>query len=228
MNDGLRPVPATRSEAVASALRDLIRRGEYAPGTRLMQAAIAERFGVSTTPVREAFASLAREGLVRQDPHRGVVVFQPSLEELRENYEIRVVLEGLAAELAAPRMTDEALADLEAIQDRFSRVGLPGGLPWEQGPVLNQQFHARMYAEAERPRLVEIIATLRQAATSYLGMTVSRPDMAYRQRAQAEHEAILAALRARDGRAAGRLMRAHLRHNEQHVERLIAAGERAA
>jgi DNA-binding GntR family transcriptional regulator len=72
-------VPLTRSEAVAGELRRMIQSGEFPPGARLRQAEIAARFGMSTTPVREAFMILAQEGIVRQDAHRGVVVFQPSL-----------------------------------------------------------------------------------------------------------------------------------------------------
>src|ERR1700758_5490422 len=91
--------PRTRAEAVAERLRQMIISGELAPGTRLRQAEIAELFNVSTTPVREAFTSLAREGFVRQDAHRGVEVFHPTEADIRENYEIRLALEPLATEL---------------------------------------------------------------------------------------------------------------------------------
>src|SRR4051794_36845388 len=108
-------VPATRAEAVATELRRLITSGELAPGTHLRQTDIAARFGVSTTPVREAFMILAREGVVRQDAHRGVVVFEPSVKDVTETYEIREVLEGLAAELATKQLTDDDLQALEAL-----------------------------------------------------------------------------------------------------------------
>jgi DNA-binding GntR family transcriptional regulator len=72
----------------------MIQARELEPGQRLRQAEVAARFGVSTTPVREAFTALAQEGFVRQDAHRGVVVFEPSLEELTETFEIREVLGG--------------------------------------------------------------------------------------------------------------------------------------
>ena len=104
--------PPTRAGAVAEKLRRLIQSGEIAPGSRLRQNELAERFGVSTTPVREAFAELAREGIVRLDAHRGATVFRPSLDELIEIYEIRGALEPLATELAAARATDDELAEL--------------------------------------------------------------------------------------------------------------------
>src|SRR5437879_3251312 len=85
--------PPTRAGAVAAHLRQLIMAGDLTPGTHLRQAEVAERFGVSTAPVREAFVILARQGLVRQDAHRGVVVFSPSRHELTEIYDLRKALE---------------------------------------------------------------------------------------------------------------------------------------
>src|SRR4030088_2067598 len=97
---GLGPSPTfskrTTAKAVAAELRNEIYRGQIPPGARLMQADIAERFGVSTTPVREAFAMLQADGLVRLDSHRGAVVFQPTAQELLELFEIRELLEGFA------------------------------------------------------------------------------------------------------------------------------------
>jgi DNA-binding GntR family transcriptional regulator len=207
--------PVTRTDAVAAELRRLIQSGELAPGTRLRQTEIADRFGVSTTPVREAFASLAREGLVRQDAHRGVVVFEPSQSELEENYEIRCALEGLATELAASRLDADDLAHLGALVDQMRRAGD------EDVPALNHAFHTRIYAATGRPRLTEMIQSLREVAASYLAMTVRTTDPRYRTEVQDEHDLIVAALRAGDGKRAGRLMRAHLRHNQRQLAALI-------
>src|SRR5688572_20697813 len=88
--------PRTAAEAVATRLRQEIQAGEHAPGTPLRQTEVARRLGVSTTPVREAFALLQADGLVRIDRYRGAVVFRPTAEELRDAYEIREALELLA------------------------------------------------------------------------------------------------------------------------------------
>src|SRR4051794_23016002 len=109
----------TRAGIVADQLRQMIKSGELPPGTHLRQAEFAERFGVSTTPVREAFVTLAREGLLRQDAHRGVVVFDASVEELAEVYEIRAVLEPLAAQIATKQLSDEDLDELARIIDEM-------------------------------------------------------------------------------------------------------------
>lgn len=207
--------PATRAQAVADELRRLIQEGVYEPGARLRQAEIAKQFGVSTTPVREAFTVLAREGLVHQDAHRGVVVFDPSLAELNENYEIREVLEGLATELAAGNLTEDDLDELDRLVAEMKVVDPP------EVPNLNYEFHTLIYAAAERPRLAEIIDNLRKASASYLGMTVRHYDAKYAKEIQVEHGEIVAALRKGSGKRAAKLMRDHLRHNQRQVAGLI-------
>lgn len=112
----------TTAKVVAERLRDEIQDGTLAPGTRLRQNEIARRFGVSTTPVREAFAQLQAEGLVRIDPHRGAVVFHPTVEDLVEFYEIREVLESLAVVRAIPRLRSDVVKELAALIDRMRRT----------------------------------------------------------------------------------------------------------
>jgi DNA-binding GntR family transcriptional regulator len=205
----------TRAGAVAERIRQLIRSGELPPGTHLRQAEFAERFGVSTTPVREAFVALAREGLVRQDAHRGVVVFTPSGEELREVYEIRAALEPLATELAAAKLSDDEIAALEGIVTEM-RKAKP-----RRYFELNGELHDRIYAAAGRPRLVEMIDGLREASTTYIGINFTQYEQEYREQVQAEHEAILAALRSRAAKRAARAMRDHLQHSASHLANLI-------
>jgi DNA-binding GntR family transcriptional regulator len=201
----------------------MIQSGELPPGTHLRQAEFAERFGVSTTPVREAFVALAREGLVRQDAHRGVVVFVPSTDELREVYEIRSALEPLATELATTQLTDDDLAALERIVTQM-RNAKP-----KRYFDLNREFHTRIYAGARRPRLQELIDGLREPSASYIAMNFSQYDQKYRDDVQAEHEAIVDALRARAPKRAGRAMRDHLERSARHVSSLMdEAAEQAS
>lgn len=206
--------PPTRAAGVTNELRRLILSGELTSGQRLRQAEIAERFGVSTTPVREAFTALAREGLVRQDPHRGVVVFEPRLSDLKEYYDIRGELEPLATELATPRLTDKQVSDLTKI---VSKMRSEKDLLRYQ--ALNRSFHGSIYAAADRPRLVSLIDEFRDASESYLRLQAAHHvDDAYQAQVHEEHEAILAALKAQDAAEARELMAAHLRHNRQHME----------
>jgi DNA-binding GntR family transcriptional regulator len=211
----------TRAGAVAERLRVLIRSGELAPGTRLRQDEFAERFGVSTTPVREAFLALEREGLLRRNPHRGVVVFMPSVEELTDVYEIRAVLEPLATELATKQLSEADLAALERIVAHM-RDARP-----RRFVELNIQLHGRIYAAAGRPRLSEIIDGLREPAANYISMNIDLYDQNYRDEVQAEHEAILEALRSRAPKRAARAMREHLEHSARHIVPLIEKSQAA-
>ena len=208
-------MPLTRAGAVAAELRRLIQSGEMPPGTRLRQTEIAERFGVSTTPVREAFVTLAREGLVRQDAHRGVVVFAPSTAELLEIYEMREALEPLATKIAAKNIGEAELDELDEIV-KSMRTATP-----EEYAALNRRLHARIYEAADRPRLLDIIETLREAAASYLSLTVRQYDASYRKQVQREHEEIVRQLRSGTPAKAAKAIREHLEHNAAHVRTLI-------
>jgi DNA-binding GntR family transcriptional regulator len=209
-------LPRTRAEAIASDLRRAIFAGTHPPGSRLRQAEIASRYNVSTTPVREAFTALAREGLVTQGAHRGVVVFEPSLDELNEIYEIRTALEPLATRLAVPNL---AAADLDELAALVRAMGEAEPAEYQQ---LNYRFHSRIYVAAARPRLLDIISTLRETSASYTGIGVRRFDQAYHDQVHREHEAILEALRDGAAQRAARLVRSHLKHNQRHVAKLVA------
>ena len=209
-------MPLTRAGAVTQRLRAMIKSGELPPGTRLRQADFAERFGVSTTPVREAFVALAREGLVTQDAHRGVVVFESSIDELHEVYEIRIVLEPLATEIAAKQLSDDEIAALEHIVTQM-RKAKPARFV-----ELNEELHDRIYAATGRKRLLEVIDKLRETAAHYVGIGVIRYHPEYRKDVEGEHEEIVAALKARAPKRAARAMREHLEHSARHVAELIA------
>jgi DNA-binding GntR family transcriptional regulator len=209
-------VHRTVSASVAASLRDDIVSGLLESGTRLRQVELAQRFGVSTTPVREALAALQNEGLVRVHPQRGAVVFVPSADELREHYEIRAALEALAARRAAERFDPEAGEALEAILDEMA-----SGPSVDRYLELNLRFHSGVYELAARPRLVEMIETLRDASSAYLRIYARAEFPA--ERLDAEHREILAACRAQDAERAAAAVRAHLRHTVEHVAERIGA-----
>ena len=208
--DQLFSLPHTRSQAVADELRAQIMSGVLEAGTPLRQVELARRFGVSTTPVREAFAALLREGLVVGDTHRGVVVFRPSVDVLRENYEIRIALEPLATARAAERITDAEVIELEDLLGQMRGIADPIELF-----QLNRTFHARIYDAAARPRLASLIESLRDAGHAYGNLfTVRAKD---RSQAEREHEAIVLALRAGAPARAARAMADHLAHSAAFV-----------
>jgi DNA-binding GntR family transcriptional regulator len=161
----------TASEAVSERLRTEIQRGDLPPGTRLRQGEVAARFGVSTTPVREAFALLQAQGLVRIDPHRGAIVFLPTAQDAQELYEIRIALETLAIGRAVKNLQPAEIDQLGAVLDEMNRIGTADG--WAD---LHNRFHMLLYNGAGMPRLATTIANLRDASSSYINMFVAENE----------------------------------------------------
>jgi DNA-binding GntR family transcriptional regulator len=196
----------TISSAVAARVREDIGSGRLAPGSRLRQTTLAQEYGVSTTPVREAFMVLEREGLVTRIDHRGVVVFNPTVEDLRETYEIRIPLEATATEKAVPRLAEGQLDEMDTLLRLSEQAHLV--LNVTSATAANEEFHRVLYQASGMPRLVKVIEDFRAASTAYTRLAnVFQPV-----RAEPEHREILAACRARDVDRAVTAVTLHLRH----------------
>ena len=174
----------TITDALVDALREEIRTGRIEPGSRLRQAEVAQRFQVSTTPVREAFAALERDGLLVSSPHRGVVVFKPTSEDLKETYEIRIPLEALATEKAVENMTDADQAEIKRLLDRMAEAADDP----KRYSRLNLEFHTAIYHVARRPKLEKLIMELRESSAAYLRLYAARSPNGHE--TQQEHQAI--------------------------------------
>jgi DNA-binding GntR family transcriptional regulator len=210
-------MPTTIASFVANRLREEIRDGTLPSGTRLRQAHIASTYGVSTTPVREAFAALEREGMLQSSAHRGVVVFEPTAHDLREIYEIRIPLEGLATRLGVPNLTADQLRRLAVLLDRMAAAN--ARQEWKQAGGLNNEFHSTIYRAAERPRLCRLIEELRDASRAYIGLFPKLGDRV--KVVEREHRAILdACLARRPGRAA-KAMEDHLLDTVRVISRVL-------
>jgi DNA-binding GntR family transcriptional regulator len=207
---------STIAEQVAAALRQEITTGQLAAGTRLRQNEIAQRFGVSSTPVREAFGLLQSEGLVQIDPHRGVTVFLPDIPDLIEHYEIRIALEVLATEKSAEHFRAQDAPALTAILDEMAATSDAARFV-----ELNHQFHTQLYRLAERPRLLTMIEDLRNASSAYLHLSAAASLPTDILTTDREHHAILAACQANDAPRAASTMRHHLQQTVKQVMSLL-------
>ncbi len=212
----------TMAEQIAAALREQIVTGQLAAGTRLRQNEIAQRFGVSTTPVREAFGLLQSDGLVHIDPHRGVTVFLPTVQDLIEHYEIRMALEMLAAEKAAVRFQTQDAPPLIALLDEM--LAISDAVRYVE---LNQQFHLGLYRLGERSRLVTMIEELRNASLAYNHLYAAADVPRDAERLDAEHREILAACQANDPLRASNAVRHHIQQTIVHVTQLLEQGGKA-
>src|SRR5919201_266409 len=115
---------STKADDIAVALEDEIVSGAISPGAVLPRGRLSGRLGVSRTPIREALRRLAALGLVSFTPNRGVRVRSLSREELHEAFLVRAELEGLATEIATPRMTEDDLRRLDECEARFGELTL--------------------------------------------------------------------------------------------------------
>ena len=180
-----------------------IRVGTLLPGARLRETDLADRLGISRTPVREAIRQLEADGLVIHLPRQGATIRSLDHAEVVELYEMRAVLEGTAARLAARAASDIEQAELAALNAELAAT--PAG---PQAREVNRQFHRSLLDAARNRFLLKSMSAL-QKTLLILGPT-TLADPARAMAAVAEHAAVLAALEARDGAGAEAAMRAHV------------------
>lgn len=194
---------STAQDAYARLLAD-IRAGALLPGARLTETELAARLGMSRTPVREAIRQLEAEGLVVHQPRVGATLRALDYSEVTELYEMRAVLEGTAARLAARAASDVELAELAAINEEISAAQ---GDP-ERLYQLNRQFHAALLDAAKNRFLFAAVGAIHKTMLILGPSTMEDAERATA--ACSEHQAVLDALAARDGEAAEVAMRAHI------------------
>jgi DNA-binding GntR family transcriptional regulator len=212
--------PPTAQAFVLAELRQAIVAGQLRPGDPLRQDALAERFGVSRVPLREALKTLEGEGQVVYQPHRGYQVARLSLDDLLEVYRIRQLLEAEAARCAVERADDAVLAELEAAGDEVAAASA-------RADVLamteaNRRFHFVLVQAAGMPRLERIVRVLWEATDTY--RAVYYGDVANRRRVEREHARIVEAFRARDADLLVRLIDEHREHAVESLRSVLEAG----
>lgn len=221
-------------DRLAAAIRARVVAGDIPTGSRLRQESLATEFGVSRTPVREALRKLQADGVIELEPNRGAVVRGPSGREVREAYEVRAELEGLAAELAASRIRDHEIRRLHEAQGMFRRAVKAlvaskrrrdnGGDPaaevhdeWMRG---NDVFHVAIHEAAGNQRLQSTLSDLHVSFPRDLSWTVLGESSRLLEENVAQHNAILDAIEQHDPPQARRLMKEHvLRAGELVVRR---------
>ncbi|WP_423393417.1 GntR family transcriptional regulator [Burkholderia sp. LMG 21824] len=205
------------ADAVAASLREMIVNGELQAGERLVERDLAERFGISRIPMREAIQRLEREGLLEIFRNRGAVVRMLSASDVQEIYDMRALLEGDAIHRSVKRLDDETLARAELVH----RLLGESNVPRRQGE-LNREFHALLYSCCGNERQLKAIAELRSQVERYerLQATLLADTPSF----QFEHEEILQACRERNARGARAMTVAHLESARRIVLRLVEGG----
>ena len=207
----------TAQDVVLISMREAIMTAALSPGSRLRQAQLAEMFGTSRIPVREALRALEYEGLVTSLPYRGFTVTQLDADDIEEVYDLRIVLESHAVHLAIPLMTDEDVKDLDELHRKVSEAkGADAQL------AARERFYNRLYSITGRMRLVKLISRLRQEVARSLRW----PTL---QHAPEHHEQFFAAIKAGDADGAAAQLASHYRRVAVLIRRYLrdaAASER--
>lgn len=198
------PSATSKTQYVLGRLRREIEQGTVSPGDALRQTDLAERYGVSPTPVREALRILEAEGTVTYAPHKGATVAQLDARSLSDLYELRAAMEGFATSLAVERMSDSDEKEIQRLHDRLS--GAIGSKDPETLSRWNRELHFTIYAKGS-----PIVASL---MTSQWRMFPTRMTVWEREESarllDGQHAAIIDAIVRRDAVEASELMGAHI------------------
>lgn len=209
----------TRTDRLIRELSDAVLRGEFAPGDKLDEHSLAERYGVSRTPVREALRQLATSGLVDVRPRRGAVVATLTPEQLGELFGAMAELEATCSRLAALSMSPMERRRLE--ETHASSEALVHANDAEGFSAANLSFHSAIYAGAHNAPLAEMTAGLRSRLLPYRRAQFHVPGRL--PRSFSEHATVVAAIVAADAASAHAAMLRHVSLVEDSFERLVQA-----
>lgn len=211
--DAAREENVTAQELVLASVRKAILSGVLGPGARLRQEELAETFGTSRIPVREALRALEYEGLVTSEPHRGFTVTALDADDVEEVYDLRILLESEAVRLALPLLTDDDLEDLEVLFGTMQNAQTPN-----DQLAAREQFYIRLYSVTGRPRLVGLIMRLRQEVARVLRWATI-------QHSSSIHEHFFEAVRVGDADRAVAHLSGHYRRVAVLIRRYIKEAE---
>lgn len=204
-------------DVVFNTLRKAILKGELKPGERLMEIALAERLGVSRTPVREAMRKLELEGLVVMIPRRGAQVANITEKDLNDVLEVRIALENLTIENACTRMTEEQLSQLWEAAKVFERTMADGTLV--KLAEADVAFHEVIYQSSDNRRLNQVLNNLREQIYRYRVEYLK--DEETRNLLVKEHEELYEAIKARDVKTAQEISFRHIENQREAIVRSI-------
>jgi DNA-binding GntR family transcriptional regulator len=202
--------PRALYEEVAELLRQRIFKRELEPGSWIDELKLAEEYGISRTPLREALKVLAAEGLVTMKVRRGAYVTEVSDKDLADVYHLLSLLESDAAGVVAERATNAELAELEALHAELETAARPGQVDRENFFAINERFHMRLLAIADNRWRDQVVADLRKV------MKLNRHNSLLKSgrisESLKEHRAVMAAIKERDPASATARMQQHFRN----------------
>ncbi len=191
---------------VADRIGELIEHGELAPGERISEKLLCERFGVSRTPLREALKVLATEGLIELLPNRGARVVRLTFKKVKDTYDLMAALEGLSGELACQHISDAEIAAIRALHDAMLEHYRHRDLATYF--EINQQIHESILAASRNEVLQEMYSNLSQRVKRV--RYSKKMTQKFWSQAVQDHENMISALEQRDSKRLGQILRDHL------------------
>ena len=208
-------------DVVFNTLRQAILKGELKPGERLMEIALAEKLGVSRTPIREAMRKLELEGLVVMIPRRGAQVANITEKDLNDVLEVRIALENVAIEKACTRMSEEDMGRLWLAAKEFEHTMAEGNLVrLAEADVV---FHEIIYRASDNKRLYQVLNNLREQIYRYRVEYLKEEET--RNVLVKEHEELTKAIRQRDVKKAQEISFRHIENQRRAIIQSIEAEE---
>lgn len=212
--------PKTAQQAVAEALRRDITTGKLAPGSWIVQETLAEQFGMSRIPVREALKTLEAEEYITYVPHSGYRVAKLGLEDLIEVFRLRDILEEELIRDAMPKVTDEVIDAMRAEMAEMDRAAADGDLI--AVGVANRRFHFLTFEVSRMARTKRLVTQLWNTADAYRPLYAHLMDLA---KVNSEHILLVDAMAARDVEKTVALNYQHRAHSVDHLRTVLAAEE---
>lgn len=204
-------------DVVFNTLRQAILKGELKPGERLMEIALAERLGVSRTPIREAMRKLELEGLVVMIPRRGAQVANITEKDLNDVLEVRIALENVAIEKACKRMTEEEMGRLWLAAKEFEHIiGEDNLVKLAEADVA---FHEIIYQASDNKRLMQVLNNMREQIYRYRVEYLKDADT--RNVLVEEHEELTKAIKERDTARAQEISFRHIENQRMGIIKSI-------
>lgn len=205
-------------DVVFNTLRDAILTGKLVPGERLMENQLAEKLGVSRTPVREALRMLELENLVELVPRKGAQVLDMSEKDIVNILEVRSALEGLATALACKKMTKEELQQLKELEEDFEKAVTDDDV--EQFVDIDEDFHDMIFAATENDKLINIFRNLRIQLYRYR-MAQAKNNETSMSTIVAHHRSIIRAIENHDGEEGASIAHGHIKYQTESILRFV-------
>ncbi|MBQ1310829.1 MAG: GntR family transcriptional regulator [Blautia sp.] len=204
-------------DVVFNTLRQAILKGELKSGERLMEMELAQRLGVSRTPIREAMRKLELEGLVVMIPRKGAHVAGITEKDLSDVLEVRITLESMAVEKACRNMDEEQIGRLNLASRNFAHTIQEGDVT--KLAEADEAFHEVIYQASGNAKLIQVLANMREQMYRYRLEYLK--DEEAREQLLAEHQELVSAIRERDERKAKEITFSHLENQRQAILRTI-------